>query len=134
MDDRGPFTVAITGGTGAFRCACGEAVVRRPPDVRGVYRLRIDTCKNRKFDDRKKVDLAATAFETDSGVGRKRHPFSAFEGLGPRVISADVVWAARAAGTEQPRRIARSGIEAVDRDRHRVDPGEHPVARRLDLV
>jgi hypothetical protein len=55
-DDPGPFTVTITGGTGAFRCASGEAVVSRPPDTRGVYRLRIDTCKKRKFDDRKKDD------------------------------------------------------------------------------
>ena len=58
-DDPGPFRVAITGGTGKFRCACGEAVVLRPPGTRRVYRLRIDTCKKkgkRKFDDRKKED------------------------------------------------------------------------------
>jgi hypothetical protein len=51
MDDPGPFRVAITGGTGAFRCACGEAVVRQVsagPPVRSVYRLRIDSCKKNK--------------------------------------------------------------------------------------
>ena len=50
-DDPGPFRVAITGGTGAFRCACGEAVVRQVsagPPVRSVYKLRIDTCKKNK--------------------------------------------------------------------------------------
>ncbi|HEY6779101.1 MAG TPA: hypothetical protein VI122_21565 [Thermoleophilaceae bacterium] len=51
MDDPGPFRVAITGGTGAFRCACGEAVVRQVsagPPARSVYKLRIDTCKKNK--------------------------------------------------------------------------------------
>jgi len=43
-DDPGPFTVAITGGTGKFRCASGEARVR-VGDERSVYRLRFDSCK-----------------------------------------------------------------------------------------
>jgi hypothetical protein len=47
-DDMGPFRVAITGGTRAYRCACGEAVVRGVSDTRSVYRLRIQTCKNGK--------------------------------------------------------------------------------------
>jgi hypothetical protein len=54
-DDPGPFRVAITGGTGAFRCACGEAVIRFQSETRSVYRLRLDFCKKRKFD-RKKDD------------------------------------------------------------------------------
>jgi hypothetical protein len=57
-DDPGPFTVAITGGTGKFRCACGEAVVRGVSDMRTVYKLRFDDdCgkDHRKGkDDRKK--------------------------------------------------------------------------------
>jgi hypothetical protein len=56
-DDPGPFRVAITGGTGKYRCACGEAVVRTVTDTRTVYRLRIATCKTKdkkKYDDRKK--------------------------------------------------------------------------------
>jgi hypothetical protein len=57
-----------------------------------------------------------------------------FRGLGPRVVPADVVRAVRAAGSQQSRRIAGGGIEAVDRDRHRLDAGQHPVARRLDPV
>jgi hypothetical protein len=58
-DDPGPFRVAITGGTGKFRCASGEAVYRARTDTRSVYRLRIDTCKKknkRKVDDRKNDD------------------------------------------------------------------------------
>jgi hypothetical protein len=47
-DDMGPFRLAITGGTGAYRCACGEAVVRGVSDTRSVYRLRIQTCKKGK--------------------------------------------------------------------------------------
>jgi allene oxide cyclase-like protein len=58
-DDPGPFRFAITGGTGKFRCACGEAVVRQVTDTRSVYRLRIATCKKKdkgKDDDRRKKD------------------------------------------------------------------------------
>jgi hypothetical protein len=41
-DDPGPFTVAITGGTGAFRGAGGEAVVRDVSATMSVYKLRLD--------------------------------------------------------------------------------------------
>jgi len=53
-DDPGPFEFAITGGTGAFRCASGEARVRLVSPTRSVWRLSIDKCK--KFDDRKRDD------------------------------------------------------------------------------
>jgi hypothetical protein len=45
-DDPGPFTVAITGGTGAFRGAGGEAVVREVSSERSVYKLRFDSGKD----------------------------------------------------------------------------------------
>ena len=44
-DDPGPFTVAITGGTGAFRGAGGQAVIRDVSPTRSVYKLRIDSRK-----------------------------------------------------------------------------------------
>jgi hypothetical protein len=47
-DDRGPWTVAITGGTGAYRGAGGEATVRNISDTRAVYRLRFDSGKEKK--------------------------------------------------------------------------------------
>jgi hypothetical protein len=53
-DDPGPFRFAITGGTGKYRCACGEAVFRGRTETTGVYRLRIATCK--KSDRRKNKD------------------------------------------------------------------------------
>jgi hypothetical protein len=46
LDDPGPFEFAITGGTGKFRGAGGEATFRVRDSDRGVWRLR--------FDDRKK--------------------------------------------------------------------------------
>jgi hypothetical protein len=46
--DPGPFTVAITGGTGAYRGASGEAIVRDTSDTTSVYTLRFDTGKNNK--------------------------------------------------------------------------------------
>jgi allene oxide cyclase-like protein len=46
-DDPGPWTVAITGGTGAFRGASGQARVRRVSDTRTVYRLRLDSRKHK---------------------------------------------------------------------------------------
>jgi hypothetical protein len=49
-DDPGPFTVAITGGTGKFRCASGEAVIRDVRPGRTVYKLRFDSCKKDKKD------------------------------------------------------------------------------------
>jgi hypothetical protein len=42
-DDPGPFTVAITGGTGAFRGAGGEAKIRDVSDTETVYKLRFDS-------------------------------------------------------------------------------------------
>lgn len=47
-DDTGPFTVAITGGTGAYRGASGEARIREVSDMRTVYKLSFDS------DDKKK--------------------------------------------------------------------------------
>ena len=51
--------MAITGGTGKFRCACGEAIYRQTSDpgvepVTSVYKLRIDSCKKGKKDDDRK--------------------------------------------------------------------------------
>ena len=47
-DDPGPWTVAITGGTGAFRSAGGEAVIRGVSPRRTVYKLRLDVDKKKK--------------------------------------------------------------------------------------
>jgi hypothetical protein len=47
-DDPGPFTVAITGGTGAYRGAGGEAVIRDVSDTRTIYTLRFDSHKKKK--------------------------------------------------------------------------------------
>ena len=47
-DDPGPFTVAITGGTGAYRGASGEAVVRDVSDTVTIYKLRFDSHKKKK--------------------------------------------------------------------------------------
>ena len=44
-DDPGPFEVAITGGTGAYRGAGGEAIVRVRGDGTSVYKLRFDARK-----------------------------------------------------------------------------------------
>ena len=44
-DDPGPFTVAITGGTGAFRGVGGEAVIRDVSETRTIYKLRFDSRK-----------------------------------------------------------------------------------------
>ena len=46
-EDPGPFTVAITGGTGAYRGAGGEAVVRDVGDET-IYKLRFDSKKKNK--------------------------------------------------------------------------------------
>jgi hypothetical protein len=43
MDDPGPFRVAITGGTGAFRGAGGEAKYRQVTPERAVYKLRFNS-------------------------------------------------------------------------------------------
>jgi hypothetical protein len=42
-DDSGPFTVAITGGTGEFSGASGEAVIREVSDTRSIYTLELDS-------------------------------------------------------------------------------------------
>lgn len=47
-DDPGPWTVAITGGTGAYRGASGEARVRQVSLTRTVYKLRFDSDKKKK--------------------------------------------------------------------------------------
>ncbi len=44
-DDPGPFEVAITGGTGAYRGAGGEAIARQRRDGTSVYKLRFDARK-----------------------------------------------------------------------------------------
>jgi Allene oxide cyclase barrel like domain len=46
-NDPGPFTVAITGGTGAYRGAGGEAVVRDTSDTTSTYKLRFDSAKKK---------------------------------------------------------------------------------------
>ena len=45
VDDPGPFTVAITGGTGAFRNAGGEARIRDVAPMKTIYKLRFDSGK-----------------------------------------------------------------------------------------
>ena len=47
-DDPGPFTVAITGGTGAYRGASGEAVIRDVSDRKTIYKLSFDSGKKKK--------------------------------------------------------------------------------------
>jgi hypothetical protein len=47
-DDPGPFKVAITGGTGAYRGAGGEAVVRQVSPTMMVYKLRFDSNKKKR--------------------------------------------------------------------------------------
>jgi hypothetical protein len=47
-DDSGPFTVAITGGTGAFFGAGGEARIRNVSDTMSVYKLRFDSGKGHR--------------------------------------------------------------------------------------
>jgi hypothetical protein len=55
MDDPGPFKVAITGGTGKFKCAGGQATVRQPSDMPAVYKLRIqDFCNHKKHKKHKR--------------------------------------------------------------------------------
>jgi hypothetical protein len=46
-DDPGPFTVAITGGTGAYRGAGGEAVVKEIDPGVALYKLRLDVPKKK---------------------------------------------------------------------------------------
>jgi hypothetical protein len=44
-DDPGPFTVAITGGTGRYEGAGGKAVIREVSPTRSVYKLRFASSK-----------------------------------------------------------------------------------------
>lgn len=46
-EDPGPFVVAVTGGTGAYRGAGGQATVLQVSDTRSVYILRLDSRRNR---------------------------------------------------------------------------------------
>ena len=48
MDDPGPFTVAITGGTGKFRGASGEARIRDRANGTTVYKLKFDHAKKKR--------------------------------------------------------------------------------------
>jgi hypothetical protein len=47
-DDMGPWDVAITGGTGAFRSAGGDGTYRQLTPTRAVYKLRLDAGKDKK--------------------------------------------------------------------------------------
>jgi hypothetical protein len=47
-DDMGPWDIAITGGTGAFRGAGGDATYRQLSDTRAVYKLRLDSKDKKK--------------------------------------------------------------------------------------
>ena len=44
-DDPGPFTVAITGGTGRYKGAGGKAVIREVSPTKSVYNLRFTSSK-----------------------------------------------------------------------------------------
>jgi hypothetical protein len=44
-DDPGPFTVAITGGTGRYKGAGGTAVIREVSPTKSVYKLRFTSSK-----------------------------------------------------------------------------------------
>lgn len=55
LDDPGPFKVAITGGTGKFKCAGGQATYRQTGDTTAVYKLKIkDFCKDKKHKKHKR--------------------------------------------------------------------------------
>jgi hypothetical protein len=54
-NDPGPFEVAITGGTGKFKCAGGQATVRQPTATTAVYKLKIqDFCNHKKHKRHKR--------------------------------------------------------------------------------
>jgi hypothetical protein len=52
MDDPGPFSVAITGGTGAYRGAGGEATIRDASDTTSIYKLRLERSNRKKHQRR----------------------------------------------------------------------------------
>jgi hypothetical protein len=54
VDDPGPFELAITGGTGKYRGAGGEATFRRVNLERGVYKLRFDDHKKKHGHHRRR--------------------------------------------------------------------------------
>ena len=51
-DDPGPVTVALTGGTGAYRGASGEAVIRDVSETRSIYKLSFDKDKKKRSHGR----------------------------------------------------------------------------------
>jgi hypothetical protein len=52
--DMTPFTLAITGGTGAYRGAGGEARIRRVSDTKFIYKLRFDSHDKKKHKKKKR--------------------------------------------------------------------------------
>ena len=46
--DPRPFRVAITGGTGAYRGASGEAIIRNVSETRSIYRLRLNSTNKKQ--------------------------------------------------------------------------------------
>ena len=46
--DPEPFRVAITGGTGAYRGASGEAIIRNVSETRSIYRLRLNSTNKKQ--------------------------------------------------------------------------------------
>ena len=52
--DMSPFTVAITGGTGAYRGAGGEARIRPVSDSERIYKLRFDSHDKHKKKNKKR--------------------------------------------------------------------------------
>ena len=47
-DDMGPWDIAITGGTGAYRTAGGDGTYRQLSETRAVYKLRLDSGNKKK--------------------------------------------------------------------------------------
>ena len=47
-DDMGPWDIAITGGSGAFRGAGGDGTYRQLSETKAVYKLRFDSGKDKK--------------------------------------------------------------------------------------
>jgi hypothetical protein len=47
-DDMGPWDIAITGGTRAFRSAGGDGTYRQLSETRALYRLSLDSGKDKK--------------------------------------------------------------------------------------
>jgi hypothetical protein len=47
-----PFTVAITGGTGAYRGASGEVIIRYVSETRNIFELHLDSSKKKDHQHR----------------------------------------------------------------------------------